>query len=334
MQHLAAGIDPTPLGEVPFVPVHAHGLTLTADGLDLPIHPRARLHVLPVIGGFVGGDTVAGLVATRLHERADRSLLIDIGTNGEIVLNSGGKLWATSAAAGPAFEGARISCGMRAAPGAIEKVSLADGRLVCGTVGGTAARGICGSGLIDAAAEMLRCGAVRPEGRLVGVDEIPEGAPPDLVRRIETDSEDAYQFRLTEEPITGGRGVVITQRDVRELQLATGAIRAATRMLLQRAGLTAADLDTVLVGGGFGSFIRRNNAQRIGLLPAGVAHDRIRFVGNVSLRGAQWSLLSGEIRAQAEELARRVKLVELSTERDFLHEFAEAMIFPDGEASA
>jgi uncharacterized 2Fe-2S/4Fe-4S cluster protein (DUF4445 family) len=289
-----------------------------------------------VIGGFVGGDTVAGLIATRLAEQPDHTLLLDIGTNGEIVLFSNGQLWATSAAAGPAFEGARISCGMRAAEGAIEKVSVMDGHLVCGTIGGVAAQGICGSGLIDAAAELLRCEAVTPEGRLVGSGELPAGTPPDLARRLETDRSGKHQFRLTErESDSGGDPVVITQRDVRELQLATGAIRAATHMLLKRAGLTAADLETVLVGGGFGSFIRRNNAQRIGLLPTGVPHDRIRFVGNVSLRGAQWALLSTAIREQAEQLARTARLVELSADPEFHREFAEAMIFPsDGDSNA
>jgi uncharacterized 2Fe-2S/4Fe-4S cluster protein (DUF4445 family) len=334
MQHLAAGIDPKPLGEVPFVPVHSAGLSLDVDEFALTLHPAARVHVLPVIGGFIGGDTVAGLIATQLGEQPGRNLLIDIGTNGEIVLACDGRLWATSAAAGPAFEGARISCGMRAADGAIEKVSLFDQELVCHTIGGVAARGICGSGLIDAAAELLRCGVISPQGRLLGSDDVPPETPADIVRRLETDSDGKNQFRLADgDPAGGGRAVVITQRDVRELQLATGAIRAATKTLLKRAGLTAADLDTLLLAGGFGSFIRRSNAQRMGLLPPGIPHDRIRFVGNVSLRGAQWALLSKSVREKAETLARQTELVELSTDPEFQREFAEAMIFPGDEGA-
>jgi uncharacterized 2Fe-2S/4Fe-4S cluster protein (DUF4445 family) len=223
---------------------------------------------------------------------------------------------------------------MRAAEGAIEKVSVMDGRLVCGTIGGSEAQGICGSGLIDAAAEMLRCGAVTPEGRLVAAEEMSATVPVDLSRRVETGADGKQRFLLTAGDSAGDQDrVAITQRDVRELQLASGAIRAATQMLLKRAGLTAADLDTVLVAGGFGSFIRRNNAQRIGLLPAGVAHDRIRFVGNVALRGAQWALLSSEVRAEAERLARNIELVELSTDHDFHRVFADAMVFPSDKDS-
>jgi uncharacterized 2Fe-2S/4Fe-4S cluster protein (DUF4445 family) len=330
MQHLAVGIDPECLGQVPFIPVQSAGMCLDSGDFNLPLHPAARVHFLPVVGGFVGGDSVAGLVATELADQTGSSLLIDIGTNGEIVLACDGQLWATSAAAGPAFEGARISDGMRAAEGAIEKVSVVDGQLIYSTVGGVAPRGICGSGLIDAAAEMLRCGVITPEGRLLGSAELPANAPQDMLRRIATDSEGKCQLRLAEvEAADGKRTIAITQRDVRELQLASGAIRAATRMLLRRAGLSAADLDRILLAGGFGSFIRRSNAQRLGLLPPQVAHDRIRFVGNTSLAGAQCVLLSRAARERAEQLACRTELVELSTDPQFQHEFAEAMIFPN-----
>ena len=329
MQHLAAGIDPAPLGEVPFIPVQSAGMRLAAADFDLPVHPAARIELLPVIGGFVGGDTVAGLIATQLDEQPGRTLLVDIGTNGEIVLAIDGKLWATSAAAGPAFEGARISCGMRAAAGAIEKVTVREGHLVSSTIGGGPARGICGSGLIDAAAELLRLGVITPLGRLADVDALPPDIPPDLARRIETDEEGRNLIWLTGGGAERGQGPVrITQRDVRELQLASGAIRAATNVLLRQAGLTAADLDAILLAGGFGSFIRRSNAQWLGLLPPAVDHDRIRFVGNVSLRGAQWILLSKSASERAQRLARRAELVELSTDPEFQQEFAEAMVFP------
>jgi uncharacterized 2Fe-2S/4Fe-4S cluster protein (DUF4445 family) len=333
MQHLAAGIDPASLGQVPFIPVQASGLRLPAHEFDLAAHPAAEIRFLPVIGGFVGGDTVAGLIATRLDQRPGPSLLIDIGTNGEIVLSHNGRLWATSAAAGPAFEGARISAGMRAAEGAIENVSCVDGHLAFSTVGGVAARGICGSGLIDVAAELLRCGAIAPFGRLATAADLPAHAPREIAQRLEMDAAGERRFRVCNgDPARQFPPITITQRDVRELQLATGAIRAATTMLLNRAGLAASDLDCILLAGGFGSFIRRSNAQRIGLLPPGIPHERIRFVGNTSLLGAQWVLLSKSVRQKAEELARNAELVEWSTDPDFQNEFAEAMIFPeDGE---
>ncbi len=162
MEHLLCGIDPAPLSMVPFVPVFGRGLSVPAADLGLAVHPEARAYVFPVIGGFVGGDTVAGLLATALPERAGATLFVDVGTNGEIVLSHGGRLWAASTAAGPAFEGARISCGMRATEGAVEKVVI-DGRLRLGVIGGGAPAGLCGSGLIDLCGQLLKCGALGGE---------------------------------------------------------------------------------------------------------------------------------------------------------------------------
>jgi uncharacterized 2Fe-2S/4Fe-4S cluster protein (DUF4445 family) len=326
MQHLLCGIDPSPLGQVPFAPAHARGLIVPAEQLGLAVHPAAAGYVFPVIGGFVGGDSVAGMLATRLAEQDGPVLMVDIGTNGEILLCNGGELWAASTAAGPAFEGARISCGMRAASGAIEKVVF-DGDLRLGVIGDVAPVGICGSGLIDLAAELLGKGVVTPEGRLLAPNETDSSLAPALRRRMQVDSDGQGRFVLVE---GDGRrpAVQITQRDVRELQLATGAIRAGIAILLKRAGLAARDLQRVLLAGGFGSFIRRSNAQRIGLLPGEIDHSRIHYVGNASLAGARWALLSTGARERAEELARRTRHVELATDNEFQAQFVEAMIFP------
>lgn len=324
MEHLLCGIDPSPLGMVPFVPVFGDELDLSARELRLPVHPEARALVFPIIGGFVGGDTVAGLLATELAAREGVTLFVDIGTNGEIVVAHGEKLLAASTAAGPAFEGARISCGMRAATGAVEKV-LIDGGVRLGVIGGGDPAGLCGSGLIDLCGQLLKAGLLQPDGRLPAPDELPPDTPPEVAAHFMRDADGAPFFRLG-----GGDSAVfgLTQRDVRELQLAAGAIRAGITILLRQAGLSVDDVTRVLVAGGFGSFIRRDNAQRVGLLPPELPHDRIQFVGNASLAGAKWAVLSRQARARAGEIARNTRHIELGSDPDFAMEFAMAMYFP------
>ncbi len=324
MEHLLCGIDPAPLSMVPFVPVFGRGLTVPASELGLAVHPEARAYVFPVVGGFVGGDTVAGLLATTLPERAGATLFVDVGTNGEIVLSHGGRLWAASTAAGPAFEGARISCGMRATAGAVEKVVI-DERVRLGVIGGGAPAGLCGSGLIDLCGQLLKCGALRCDGRMPAPEELPASVPADVAARFQRDANGEMEFVLSDD---GTRRVSLTQRDVRELQLAAGAIRAGIAILLRQAGLEIDQLGQVLVAGGFGSFIRRDNAQRIGLLPPELPHDRIVYIGNASLAGAKWAALSRRARTRAEVIARLARHVELSNDPDFAMEFAMAMHFP------
>jgi len=328
MEHLLCGVDVRPLGQVPFSPAHARGLVVPARELGFPIHPGGRAYVFPVIGGFVGGDTVAGILATRLGQQEGPSLLVDIGTNGEIVVAHRERMLAASTAAGPAFEGARISCGMRATRGAIEKIVF-DGDVRCGVIGNAPPIGLCGSALVDLAAEMLRVGIVAPEGRLLPPEDLPDGLPAALRRRVLRDGTGQTRFLICRR---GGRAIWLTQRDVRELQLASGAIRAGIAILLRQMGLAPGDLSVVLIAGAFGSFIRRNHAQRIGLLPAEIDHQRIHYVGNASLSGARWALVSTKARKQAEELARQARHVELSRDPDFQARFAEAMIFPSGPA--
>ncbi len=328
MQQLFCGIDPRSLGAVPFVPAMGPGLACEARHLGLAIHPRGRAYVMPVIGGFVGGDTVAGVLATAMTEGAGPTLLVDIGTNGEIVLWAGGRLTAASTAAGPAFEGARIMHGMRGSTGAIEKV-VVDGRLRVNVIGNVPPVGLCGSALIDTAAELLRHGLLTPQGRLLGPDELPPGLPPDLAARLTLhDGKPAVVLAPADETGTG-KPILLTQRDLRELQLATGAIRAGIGILLGQAGLGPEDLDAVLIAGGFGNFIRRSNAQRIGLMPHRVERHRIRYQGNTSLAGAAAVALSRTVRRRAEEIARMAEHVDLSTDPAFHTAFADAMLFPE-----
>jgi uncharacterized 2Fe-2S/4Fe-4S cluster protein (DUF4445 family) len=325
MQHLLCGLDVSRLAQLPFEPATHEPQCLPADRLGLQIAPHGRAYVLPVIGGFVGGDTVAGILSTRMDQPTGNILMIDIGTNGEIVLRKDETLLAASAAAGPAFEGARISCGMRAAAGAIEKVVI-DGQVQTSVIGGGRAIGICGSALVDVAAELLRSGAMDETGRLLPADELPESA------RFLSDhliaGEDGQAAFLLARGNADAPDVTIAQRDIRELQLATGALRAGVAILLKQVGLDTESLDRVLIAGGFGSFIRRANAQRIGLIPDSLPSEKVAYVGNVSLHGAKWVLVSAAARQRAEQLARDARHVELSSDMDFQMAFAEAMMFP------
>ncbi|MDD5483266.1 MAG: ASKHA domain-containing protein [Kiritimatiellae bacterium] len=328
MQQILCGVNSRFLGEVPFVPAHARGLLLAARRLGIPIAHCGMAYVFPIVGGFVGGDTAAGMLSAKIMERDSPVLFVDIGTNGEIVLVHDGRIWAASTAAGPAFEGARITCGMRAARGAVEKIVL-NGDVHLGTIGNTPPSGICGSGLIDLLAELLNHGIVNSEGQLLPPDELPAGLSRALAKRVRVTAEGAVEFLVAsrsrgqaEEPI------VLTQRDVREVQLGAGAIRAGTSILLKKAGLRPGDIRSVLLAGGFGNFIRRNHAQRIGLLPGGIDHEKIVYIGNASLSGAKWALLSVEARKRVETLARQTEHIDLSRDPDFQSEFAEAMIFP------
>lgn len=327
MQQLLCQIDPTPLGEVPFVPATGDSIWTEAAELGVRIHPRGRAYVMPVIGGFVGGDTVAGILATELAEAAGPAVLVDIGTNGEIVLFAEGRLWAASTAAGPAFEGARISHGMRAAAGAIERV-LVDGQLQTQVIGNARPIGLCGSALIDLTAELLQHGVLAPEGRIRVADELPASLPADLRDRVVAHNGQVSFLLASETETATGKPIVVTQRDFRELQLASGAIRAGIGILLKRAGLGPRDLESVLIAGGFGNFVRRVHAQRIGLLPPEIPAERIRYQGNTSLAGARLVAVSRRARQRAEQLAQSTVHLDLSRDPEFSETFAEAMIFP------
>ncbi len=329
MEHLLCSINPAPLGTVPFAPAFSGGLIFKASELDIKINNHCLAYVFGVIGGFVGGDTVAGILASEISDGPGPVLFVDIGTNGEIVLAKDGKMLAASTAAGPAFEGARISCGMRATAGAIEKIIFTDD-IRCSTIGNVEPVGLCGSAIIDLTSEMLRAGLICSTGRLLSPDELPETTPDKIKQRVCENSDGQLEFLLAES--ANGKDevkIVFTQRDIRELQLSTGAIRAGINIMLKKAGIKVSDLKRVLIAGGFGSFIRRANAQRIGLLPNQIDHQKISYIGNASLAGAKWALLSSDARKKAEQIAATAKHIELSLDPGFQDEFADAMMFPD-----
>lgn len=299
MHHLFCGLSVEPLAHSPFEP-EDDGLQVfgaTALGWALPGNPTVRF--LPCLGGFVGSDILAGILATRLHETEELVALLDLGTNGEIVLGNRERLLCASTAAGPAFEGARISMGMRAATGAISEVLVRDGQLHCHVVGGAEPRGICGSGVVDAVAGGLELGMIQPSGRLNHGPSLAL-APP----------------------------VSLTQNDLRELQLAKGAIAAGLRILARQWGATLDDITRVHLAGAFGNYINRQSARRIGLLQ--VPAERIEPAGNTALLGAKLALFSlNEQDGSYVALRRQASHVPLNEDPQFHEIYVDEMRFPE-----
>jgi uncharacterized 2Fe-2S/4Fe-4S cluster protein (DUF4445 family) len=327
MQEILLGIDPSALGELPFQPAFRETVTGRAVELGLTLHPEAQFTVFPQVGGFVGGDTVAGILATRMDHFGETVLLVDIGTNGEIVLFHQGQLTATSVAAGPAFEGARIVNGMRGAAGAIEKFTF-DGDMHWSVIGGSRPVGLCGTGLIDLTAELLRTGLLDPTGRILPVEEVPAQTPQSLRKRLVTDGAETHFLMATADETASGKPLLLYQRDIRELQLANGAIRAGINILLRQAGVEPEQLGQILLAGAFGNYIRRHNAKRIGMFPP-IPTERIQFVGNAASFGAKRLLLAESERIRAAELGRKVRHIDLSLDPEFQMEFGGAMLFPE-----
>ncbi len=324
MAHLLLGVDPAALAPSPFIPAFQQGRMVRARDLGLDIFPYGFLHVLPNVAGYVGSDTVAVMLAAGMDTGQAARLAVDIGTNGEMVLAVAQKMWTCSTAAGPAFEGAHIKCGMRAVVGAIERVTVEEGEIRLKVIGDAPAVGICGSGLIDAVAECLKAGVIDRTGRILPAGEQEGKLPPGILNRLRP-GENGWDVVLAY-----GDGevedVVLTQKDVRELQLAKGAIRAGVQVLLQQAGIGADALEEVILAGAFGSYIRRGSALGIGLLPP-VPVERVKSVGNAAGEGSLLALASVDERKRAERLARSVHHVELSTRQDFQEAFMESMYF-------
>jgi len=319
MHHLFLGLDVKSLAGVPFAPVIRHPCDIKAGNLGLKINPAANVHVLPIEGGFVGADNVGVLISTRPHEDPRLTLVIDIGTNGEIVLGSSELgLMSCSTAAGPAFEGAHIRFGMRAAKGAIEHVVIEAGTYDVSyrVIGGTQPKGICGSGLIDAVAQMLKCGILLKNGR------IDTNTPTTRIRN----GKDGYEFVLEwSHKTTISNDIVITQKDIREVQLAKSALYSGATILMKHLGVGT--LQRVILAGAFGSYIDRESAMAIGMFPR-CDPENVVSVGNAAGQGARMALLSRGKRLEAAEIARAVKYVALSTDPDFETTFIEGTQFP------
>jgi len=324
MQHLLLKINPKNLGSIPFSLTVKEGMEIKAKKVGIEINPDGSLYVFPNIAGFVGGDTVAVILATEIHRSKDIKLAIDIGTNGEIVLGNKERLVSASTAAGPAFEGAHITNGMRASEGAIEKVVINDECVKVNVIGNVAPLGICGTGLIDATAEMLRKGIIDSSGKILGRNELKGKISDRLLNRI-IEGKTQNDFLLIEEP-DFGRRILITQKDIRELQLAKSAISAGIKILEKELGIKDEEITEILLAGAFGNFIRRSNAKRIGLIPD-VHSEKIKFVGNAASSGAELVLLSRDLKQEAEFISINTEYIELSTRADFNQLFVEEMNF-------
>jgi uncharacterized 2Fe-2S/4Fe-4S cluster protein (DUF4445 family) len=302
MHHLFCGISVEPLSHYPFEPA-SPGLQVFGAaelGWSLPGNPAVRF--LPCLGGFVGSDILAGLLATKLHESEKLAALIDLGTNGEIVVGNRERMLCAGTAAGPAFEGARISMGMRAATGAISEVRMRDGKLQCHVLGNVAPRGVCGSGLVDAVAAGLEVGRISAKGRLANGESLTLAGP-----------------------------VTLSQWDVRELQLAKGAIAAGLHILLEQWGATKDDVAQVFMAGAFGNYINYTSARRIGLLD--FAAEKVRPAGNTALLGAKLALFSlPEHDGTYAPVLGKVRHVSLNEDARFQETFVEEMVFPEREA--
>jgi uncharacterized 2Fe-2S/4Fe-4S cluster protein (DUF4445 family) len=316
MTHLALGIEPEALGVAPFVMSSRAFPGARAADLGLAVHPGARAYVFPALGAYVGGDIVAGALASGMDRDKRVRLFVDVGTNCEIVLSDGERVLATAAPAGPAFEGAQIRCGMRAAPGAIEGVKISDDDVALQVIGDVQPVGLCGSGLVDAVAALLSVGLLDASGRLASPDD---AAAPGLAGRLRQVGQERVFF-LTDD-------VYLSQRDVRELQFAKAAIATGWRLLAAEMGIDPTDVQQVLLAGSFGSYLSPANAVRIGLVP-GIPSVRIVSAGNVAGEGAKMALLSVRERVAAQTLLEEVRYVELSDRDDFNDRFVDQLAFP------
>ena len=325
MSHLVYGVDPRSLSRTPFAPVFCEAQDQLAADLGIHINPRANVHLLPNIAGHVGSDIVGMMLAVGIDSLTGSHIAIDIGTNGEVVAVKDGRMLTCSTAAGPAFEGATIYQGMRAAPGAIEKVIITKDNVEVKTIEDLPPIGICGSGLMDAVAQLLNAGLVSSKGLLISREQAADnGISPSLIQRLIGEGMDAA-FVLA--PREGQDDIILTQQDIREVQLAKGAILAGILTLMSELGITEESIDSIKLAGAFGNYIDKHSALRIGLFPE-IDYEKIESVGNAAGSGASMALLSEAERNHADQLAKNTTHVELSMNMTFQDYYMTSMTFP------
>jgi uncharacterized 2Fe-2S/4Fe-4S cluster protein (DUF4445 family) len=316
MHHLLLGLPTGQLGSAPYVAALSEPCDLMARDIGLSFAPDVFIHILPNIAGFVGADHVAMLLGSGIYRAQDTVLGLDIGTNTEVALKAGGRLLTCSTASGPAFEGAHIQAGMRAAPGAVERVSIDDQGVSYQAIDDLAPVGLCGSGILDAVGQLRKIGLLGETGAM------------SLDHARARQGEHGPEFVIVPHSESGNaHDIVLTRGDVSEIQLAKGAMRAGAEVLMQEAGITVADLDRIVIAGAFGTYIDVGNALRVGMFPP-LPVERFEQVGNAAGVGARLALLSGELRDRAREIALEAEYVELTNDPRFTIEFTEAMLMP------
>src|SRR3989339_32211 len=316
MIHLFMGINPSSIAVSPFTPVFRDPAAILSKDMGITLCPEAMIYSLPQISGYIGADTLAGLLVIPLVERKEINLFIDVGTNAEIVLSNGELILACAAAAGPAFEGYNISSGMKASVGAIEGVEI-DEDVRLKTIGGGKPLGLCGSGLLDLIAELLRQGVVDFSGKILTQNKLGHRLSKKMADRI-IEVKGGNKFLVAEGK---QNGVWLIQKDVREVQLAKAAIRAGIEVLVEKLGVHSNQIRNVYLAGAFGNYLNTRNAQFIGMIPEDIPIERIKMVGNTSVAGAAAYLLSQKVRKKARLIAKRISHIELSSDKGFTEKF-------------
>ena len=320
MTHMLLGVDARSLGRAPYKPQFTDAQKIMASSIGIKASKNAVLYCLPQVSAYIGADIVAGAYVCDLHHKKGNTLFIDIGTNGEIILSVRGELYSCSCAAGPALEGMNITSGMRAAEGAVEKITIKEDRLEIQTIGEEKAEGICGSGILSVVGELLKANLLKKSGAFIKKEKIPkEDFKYDLIRMNGTKRE----FLLQENP-----EIIVTQSDIRQVQLAKGAILSGFMALLEKAGIGMNDLDEVLIAGQFGAHLSADLLTGTGILPLEV-ENKIQYVGNTSKTGAYMALMSNKVKSEMEKLACNIHYMELAETENYERIFADCMIFPD-----
>ncbi|NWG04076.1 MAG: DUF4445 domain-containing protein [Syntrophaceae bacterium] len=326
MHHLLLGLCPSNLTHFPYTPTIREAFSFPAKEIGVSIHPDGQFYLLPLISGFMGSDTVGVVLSTGLHKSKHVNLAIDIGTNGEIVLGNCDRMVAASCAAGPAFEGGQIQYGMPGTSGAIDGMAIdSRGQIRIHTIDGLPPLGICGSGLVDAISEMIRERMINQDGRLLNKEEI--GNRNLASRMIRTDSQEAFLLYQEKGNRNQGQNILITQKDVRQLQLAKSAIWAGIQILAGTIGIPLMEINEVFLAGAFGNYVKPESAIHIGLLPY-FKKTKITPVGNAAGSGAKMALLSLKKREEANRIAQKIEYIELAKHSDFQNEYIKGMAFP------
>lgn len=324
MMHMLLNIDASPIGKAPYAPIFVNARDIPARQIGLQAAKGARLYCLPSVSAYIGADIVAGTYVCGLEKARETVLFIDIGTNGEIVLSHNGRLLCCSCAAGPALEGMNIRCGMRAAQGAVEDVHITEEGVKMDVIGGGKPAGICGSGILAAVRELLRTELIRPAGAFIKKDQLDPNDYRFPILRLDGTKREAV---LAEETADDQKPLLITQQDVRQVQLAKGAILSGFTALLNKAGLSMEDLDKVMVAGQFGAHLPADSITGTGILPEGV-REKITYVGNSSKTGAYMALMSAQVKREMEELAGQMEYMELGATKGYERLFSDCLIFP------